>query len=131
MRRASASGRATRELAALFKVLGSPTRLRLLQLLLRDGEACVGDVARGVRMTPQAVSNQLRRMARLGVVSSRREGAEVHYRVSNPCVPALLDKGLCLIEKECEPRRRPLDSGPRSRVHPLRARAGRPQETKP
>lgn len=97
---ALASGESS-DLADLFKVLGSTTRLRLLHLLVSRGEACVGDIARGVGMTPQAVSNQLQRLAALEIVAARRVGAEVHYRVINPCVPALLEKGLCLIRKQC------------------------------
>ena len=100
-RRPALTGGQPAELAALFKVLGSTTRVRLLHLLVREGETRVGDIARGVSMTPQAVSNQLQRLARLEIVSARRVGAEVYYRVTNPCVPILLDKGLCLITKQC------------------------------
>ena len=89
------------ELAALFKVLGSTTRVRLLHLLVADGETRVGDIARGVAMTPQAVSNQLQRLAALQIVAARRVGSEVHYQVINPCVRSLLEKGLCLIRKQC------------------------------
>ena len=86
------------DLAALFKVLASDTRLRLLHALVREGELCVGDLADALDMKPQAVSNQLQRLADQGILSSRRNGTSIYYRVMDPCVPALLDQGLCLSE---------------------------------
>jgi DNA-binding transcriptional ArsR family regulator len=92
------------ELASLFKVLAGDTRLRLLHALVRDGELCVSDLCRQVRMKPQAVSNQLQRLADGGIVDSRREGLQVFYRITDPCVPELLDRGLCLLEDARERR---------------------------
>lgn len=85
-------------LAALFKVLANDTRLRLLHALVREGELCVGHLADAVDMKPQAVSNQLQRLAGQGILASRRNGTSIYYRVVDPCVPALLDQGLCLTE---------------------------------
>jgi DNA-binding transcriptional ArsR family regulator len=86
------------ELRATFKVLASETRLRLLHALVRSGELCVNDLAAAVEMAPQAVSNQLQRMADRGIVVARREGSSVIYRIGDPCVPALLEFGLCQVE---------------------------------
>lgn len=88
-------------LARLFKVFANETRLRVLHALVRDGETCVTDLADAVGMKPQAVSNQLQRLVDRGILSSRREGNRVYYRVDDRCVSALLDRGLCLIE--CHP----------------------------
>jgi len=86
------------ELRATFKVLASETRLRLLHALERAGELCVNDLAAAVEMAPQAVSNQLQRMADRGIVVARRNGSSVIYRIADPCVAALLDFGLCQVE---------------------------------
>lgn len=86
------------DVEALFKVLANDTRLRLLHALVRAEELSVGDLATEVEMSPQAVSNQLQRLADQGVLASRREGLNIYYRVVDPCVPALLEQGLCLIE---------------------------------
>jgi DNA-binding transcriptional ArsR family regulator len=86
------------ELRAIFKVLASETRLRLLHALERAGELCVNDLAGAVEMAPQAVSNQLQRMADRGIVSARRQGSSVIYRIADPCVTALLEFGLCQVE---------------------------------
>jgi ArsR family transcriptional regulator, lead/cadmium/zinc/bismuth-responsive transcriptional repressor len=89
---------------ALFKVLGNDTRIRLLHHLVRSGEATVTDMARTLGMKPQAVSNQLVRLSDTGMLSSRRDGNNVYYRVVNGCVPPLLDLALCLMEDEgCTP----------------------------
>jgi DNA-binding transcriptional ArsR family regulator len=89
------------ELEELFKVLANDTRLRLLHALVRAGELCVTSLAEAVGMSAQAVSNQLQRLADRGILDSRRQGNSVYYRVVNPCITDLLDRGLCLVEKEC------------------------------
>jgi DNA-binding transcriptional ArsR family regulator len=91
------------DLADVFSVLASGTRLRLLHALVRSGELSVSAIAEAVEMKPQAVSNQLQRLSDLGVVDSRREGNSIHYRLIDRCVLNLLDTGLCLME---ESRRR-------------------------
>src|SRR5688500_10099507 len=86
-------------LAAVFKVLANDTRLRLLHALVRADELCVTDLANSVGMKPQAVSNQLQRLSDLGILASRREGINIHYRHVDLCVRSLLDQGLCLMEE--------------------------------
>src|SRR4051812_32159829 len=86
-------------LAAVFKVLANDTRLRLLHALVRADELCVTDLAASVGMKAQAVSNQLQRLSDLGIVSSRRDGNSIHYRLVDICVRSLLDQGLCLMEE--------------------------------
>jgi DNA-binding transcriptional ArsR family regulator len=68
-------------LAAVFKVLANDTRLRLLHALVRADELCVTDLAASLGMKPQAVSNQLQRLSDLGILASRREGNNIHYRL--------------------------------------------------
>jgi len=85
-------------LTRLFKVFANDTRLRLLHALIREGEMRVGDLADAVGMKPQAVSNQLQRLVDRNILSSRRNGSNILYRIVDPCVPVLLERGLCLIE---------------------------------
>lgn len=86
-------------LGVLFKSLAHPTRLRLLHALIRARELNVSDLAREVQMTTQAVSNQLQRLAEISVVSSRRDGLQIIYRVIDPCVPVLFERGWCHIDE--------------------------------
>lgn len=87
------------DLARLFEVLASDTRLRLLHALILLGDPCMGELAEAVDMKPQAVSNQLRRLVDLGILATRRHGSHVHYRVVDDCVTKLLFHGLCLNEE--------------------------------
>jgi DNA-binding transcriptional ArsR family regulator len=86
------------ELMRVFKVLANDSRLRLLHALARAGELSVGELAAAVAMKPQAVSNQLQRLADRGILGSRRQGNSIIYRIVDPCVISLLDQGLCLTE---------------------------------
>jgi DNA-binding transcriptional ArsR family regulator len=88
------------KIMALFKVMANDTRIRLLHHIVRSGEATVTDLAKALGMKPQAVSNQLMRLSDTGMLSSRREGNNVFYRVVNGCVAPLLDLALCLMEDE-------------------------------
>lgn len=77
--------------AALFRLLGDATRARLLYSLLEAGELCVSDLA-AVTDTPEAtVSQALRLMRTAGIVTGRRSGRNVFYRLSDAHVRLLLD----------------------------------------
>ena len=83
----------------MFKVLANDTRLRLLHALVRADEMCVTEPAAAVGMKPQAVSNQLQRLTDLGVISSRRDGNNVIYKLVDLCMSGLLEQGLCLMDE--------------------------------
>lgn len=103
--------RQAQKLAALFKVLANDTRLRLLHALIRGGTVSVGDLARELGLKPQAVSNQLQRLADRGIVASTREGNRLLYRIADRCVPVLLERGWCLTE-EIDQRHGGADASP-------------------
>ena len=71
-------------LAGIFKVLGDPTRLRILQALM-GGECCVSDLA---------VSHQLRVLRDAALVQYRRQGKTVYYSLADEHVYTLLEVGL-------------------------------------
>lgn len=93
------------ELQALFIILANDTRLRLLHALVIKGELCVTELAERLRMKPQAVSNQLQRLVDRRILATRRDGIRIYYRIVDPCVPALLDHGVCLVEDTREESR--------------------------
>lgn len=86
-------------LAAVFKVLANDTRLRLLHAVIRADELCVTDLAAAVGMKPQAVSNQLQRLSDLGILTARRDGNNVYYRLVDMCVSGLLEQAWCLMDE--------------------------------
>ena len=90
--------KAAARLAEVFGVLASETRLRLLHALERNGEFSPTALADAVGMKVQAVSNQLQLLVARGIVSSRRDGNSVFYRLDDPCISTLLDRGWCLAD---------------------------------
>lgn len=90
------------KIMALFKVLANDTRIRLLHHLIRSGEASVTDIAKTLGMKPQAVSNQLQKLSDTRMVTSRRAGNHILYRVMNACVAPMLDLALCLMSDESQ-----------------------------
>lgn len=81
------------ELANNFKVLGDPTRLRILQALMH-GERCVRELADGIQMEQSAVSHQLRTLRDAGLVNFRRDGKVVYYSLADAHVFTLLSVGI-------------------------------------
>ena len=75
---------------ALFRLLGDPTRSRLLYALHAAGELCVGDLAGVVGAQESAVSHALRLLKTAGVVGVRREGRSMYYRLADQHVADLL-----------------------------------------
>lgn len=71
-------------LAELFKALGDPTRLNVLQLLTLNPERqlCVGAIAHRLGVTQPAVSQHLKVLKYLGLVKASRDGYHVHYSIN-------------------------------------------------
>jgi ArsR family transcriptional regulator, lead/cadmium/zinc/bismuth-responsive transcriptional repressor len=86
------------ELSCLFKIFANDNRLRLLHAIVRAGEIRVGDLAAALALKVQAVSNQLQRLADQDFIEAKREGQNIFYRIKNPCLPDILEYGLCLLE---------------------------------
>ena len=81
------------DLAELFKVLGDPTRAKIL-FALEKGELCVGDIAVLLDMNQSAISHQLRLLKRNRLLRSRREGKQVFYSLHDDHVSLLFAAGL-------------------------------------
>ena len=79
--------------AALFKVIGHPTRVRIL-LALAAEELCVCDLAQVLDATVSATSHQLRNMRAMGLVHFQTEGKLAYYRASDPVMVSLLQQGV-------------------------------------
>lgn len=80
-------------LAELFKVLGEPTRVRILWTLSLH-ELCVCEIAETLDMTQSAVSHQLRLLKNAKLVRSRREGRSIYYSLADAHVSFLFSQGL-------------------------------------
>lgn len=82
--------------ANLFRVLGHPARVRILELL-RDGERSVGALQAELALDSGGTSQHLGALRRIGLVESRREGTSVFSRVDDERVFDLLDAGRDII----------------------------------
>ena len=67
--------------ARFFRVLGDPTRLRILELL-EDGERPVGQLVAAVGLPQPRVSTHLACLRHCGFVTAERRGKEVIYRLA-------------------------------------------------
>ena len=85
--------------ASLFRVLGHPARVRILELL-RDGERSVGALQAELGLDSGGTSQHLAALRRIGLVESRREGTSVFYRVGDERVFDLLEAGRAIIERQ-------------------------------
>lgn len=77
------------------RVLASETKLKILQYLLHKGDCCVSDVANGLGLSLNNASTQLRALNARGLISVRRKGRNVCYRLEANeklvAPPALMD----------------------------------------
>ena len=80
-------------LVEIFKVLGDPTRFKMLYALSQQ-ELCVCDLAAVLGMTSSAVSHQLRVLRNLGLVKFRKQGRMAFYFLANTEAISLVSEGL-------------------------------------
>jgi DNA-binding transcriptional ArsR family regulator len=76
--------------ADLFKAMGHPTRIRILELL-RPGEMTVSELQASLDIESSSVSQQLAVLRSKHIVDARREGTSVFYRVHDRKIVDLLD----------------------------------------
>lgn len=98
-RQALLDGLSATHLAAIFKALADPTRLRIVSVLAQT-ELCVCDLAATLGMTQSAVSHQLRLMRDLRLVKGRKEGRMVYYELDDEHIRDLFERGLEHIEHQ-------------------------------
>lgn len=80
-------------LAETFKILGDPTRIKILHVLTNH-ELCVCDIAAALKMGSSAISHQLRILRGAQLVKYRKEGKSVWYSLADDHVLLLMHQGL-------------------------------------
>jgi DNA-binding transcriptional ArsR family regulator len=80
-------------LSEVFKVLGDPTRIKIIYSLSKK-ELCVCDIAAAIGMTQSAVSHQLRLLRGLRLVKFRKEGKMVVYSLDDEHILRLFSQGM-------------------------------------
>jgi DNA-binding transcriptional ArsR family regulator len=79
--------------ASLFRALSDPGRLSML-LLLREGEACVSELASATGEAMNTVSQRLGLLEKDALVKKRREGRHVYYALADEHVLCIVEDGL-------------------------------------
>ena len=81
------------DLAEIFKVFGDSTRIKILYVLF-EAEMCVCDIAALLGMTQSAISHQLRVLKQMRLVSFRRDGKTVFYKLADAHIQTILAQGM-------------------------------------
>jgi DNA-binding transcriptional ArsR family regulator len=82
--------------------MGSEPRLRILQLL-RAGELCVCKIAPSFEQDMSVISRHLATLERAGIIASRRDGRNVHYRITDGMVLRILEAACCMADTDSSP----------------------------
>lgn len=80
----------------IFKALGDPTRIRIVEMLATNGETCVCKIMEEMNMSQPAVSHHLSTLKHSGLVLARKQGQWVYYSL---CCPTISEVVLPLIQK--------------------------------
>lgn len=77
------------ELAEVFRLLGDPTRLRIVDQC-RSGPIPVGRIATNTGLSPSLVSHHLRLLRAARIVRGQRRGREIHYALADHHIDRVL-----------------------------------------
>ena len=86
------------KLAATFKVLGDPTRTKVISALLQE-ELCVCDLASLIGISQSAISHQLRVLRNMNLVKYRKDGRIAYYSLDDDHISSILMAGLKHVEE--------------------------------
>ena len=86
-----------RQLETCFSALGDATRVKILKLMA-DEELCSCEVMAALELTQPTTSHHLGILEQAGLLTSRRRGKWVFYKIANSKVHSLISKGFSLIE---------------------------------
>ncbi len=76
--------------ARVFKALGHPVRLQIIDALMQDGEACVCHLEHRLGLRQAYLSQHLAKLRAAGLVTDRRRGSNVFYALGAEWIPSLL-----------------------------------------
>jgi DNA-binding transcriptional ArsR family regulator len=91
------------QIAETFRVLGDPTRVRILDALA-SGELCVCDIARLAGISESAVSHQLRLLRGMRLVRARRSGRQAFYSLDDQHIVHLLRLAVTHVQEDAAVR---------------------------
>ena len=90
------------ELSEFFKVFSDTTRLRILEVLLKN-ETCVNEISETIGASPSAVSHQLSYLRSTNLVKTRKEGQVIYYSIADNHIKVIIEYGLEHIKEGIKP----------------------------
>ena len=87
--------------AQVLRALAQPTRLKIVDFLSLKGESCVCEIVKLAAAERTGVSKHLSILTRAGILSSRKKGQWVFYKLEMPCAVKFLS---CAEEIACSRR---------------------------
>lgn len=87
--------------ASIYKALGHPTRLFIIEFLNTNGERCVCELTDILGYDISTISKHLDVLKRVGLVKSRREGQMIFYESMIPCLNDILTCIDCVSDNQC------------------------------
>ena len=91
-----------RELRSYYRALGDVNRLRIVQILVTEGEQPVSELARRLRISQPLMSWHLRRLRRAGIIRMERAGREVRCSFDREKFGELNARGFRLLMNRAE-----------------------------
>lgn len=91
----------TFELADMFKMLGDPSRLRIVIATL-EGPVSVGEIAERLGLSLSLVSHHLRLLRAARLVTADRRGKQIFYRTHDQHVARVIDDMIAHVNEEAE-----------------------------
>ena len=101
MARSTGQPPASQAKAELFRVLGHPVRVSILELLA-DGERTVGDLQQALGLEASSTSQHLGALRNRDVLTARRDGKNVYYRINDAHTTELLELARKIISSSIE-----------------------------
>lgn len=98
MRKVASNREQIAVIAETFRLLGDPTRLKILLVCL-TGAKCVGDIAAETGVSASLTSHHLRLLRSARLVSAERVGRQIFYRAADPHVNGLLAESVAHVRQ--------------------------------
>lgn len=80
-----------KRVAKVMKTISHPARLAIVELLLESGPMAVKSIYEEIGISQSNASQHLKALEDVAVLESNRDGKQMHYHVSNPTIPRLLE----------------------------------------
>lgn len=78
------------DIADFFKVMGDFTRIKIMEAI-KDEELCVCDLGHLLGVTKSAISHQMRTLRKYNIVTSKKKGKMVYYRLNQDYISTMIE----------------------------------------